>query len=372
MSLEETFDGSLGNYVASASAPATAAFDGSLGNPAAGCAKFYSETTYTSTLTNNTDTHLVGAGEGLYFNLRFISNTLYVSDFTSKIFGIFIEFSDAGDLSYLAMGNSYFDAGDPLDTGWFQFTFPLSTREGKTINNIHFIAYGDRPDMTLTAYLDSIAFATSPPAFDPDAGVASDELRYIGLAADQVNLYASVNDSGTLKLFVYSLETLAQLTEVSFGAATFAELDDRTRGIFPVVKPGADGVVFLRGRDGSNVAVQRSDDSGAIFAAKDDGGWTTTKYAVALLINPLDPDDLVAAFDDDDLYQSLDAGETWTKLADAPGTLRAAGRHLVNPDHLLLAEQAADTIHFSPNLGLSSQDVSDAALDTINVIEVSR
>lgn len=198
------------------------------------------------------------------------------------------------------------------------------------------------------------------------------ELRHLGLATDQAQLYLTANDAGTLKCFAYNLDTLTLVNTASLGAATFVEVNDRDRGIFPAVKPGTDEVVFLRGRDGSNVAVQRSDDGGATFGDVDDVGWATTKYVVALLIDPLHPDDLVAVFDDDDLYQSLDGGETWAKLADAPGTLRAAGRHLIDAGRLMLAAQAVDTIHFTPNLGLTTEDVSDAALNTINAIEVSR
>lgn len=198
------------------------------------------------------------------------------------------------------------------------------------------------------------------------------ELRHLGLGADQANLYLTANDAGTLKCFAYNLDTLTLVNTASLGAATFVEVEDRTRGIFPVARPGADGIVFLRGRDGNNVAVQRSDDSGATFADKDDGGWATTKYVVGLLIDPLHPDDLIAVFDDNDIYQSTDEGETWSKIADAPATLRAAARHLTTPQSLLLAAQAADTIYNTNNLGLTTEDVSDAALNTINVIEVSR
>jgi hypothetical protein len=194
----------------------------------------------------------------------------------------------------------------------------------------------------------------------------------MGLAADQVNLYVTANDDGTLKLLAYNLESLAQVTEASFGAATYAELDARTRGIFPVVKPGNDGVLFARGRDGNNKQVLLSDDYGATFTDASDGGWATSKYCVGLLPDPLRPDDLVAVFDDNDLYQSQDGSVTWAKTGDAPATLRAAARHLTSPEELLLGAQAEDTLYWAPNLGASFEDVSDAALGTINAIEVSR
>ena len=54
----------------------------------------------------------------------------------------------------------------------------------------------------------------------------------------------------------YNLSGATESGTASFGAATDTELDNRTRGIFPVVRPEGDGMVYLRGRDGSNVQAQ--------------------------------------------------------------------------------------------------------------------
>jgi hypothetical protein len=187
-----------------------------------------------------------------------------------------------------------------------------------------------------------------------------------------VNLYATANDRGTLKLIAYNLETLAQTSEATFGTATFAEIASRTRGIFPVVKPGNDGLLFARGRDGNDKQVLLSDDHGATFADVGDAGWAADKYCVGLLPDPLRPDDLAADFGDNDVYQSKDGAGTWSKTGDAPATLRAAARHPIRPEELLLGAQAEDTLYWTGNLGVSFEDVSDAALGTVNVIEVSR
>jgi len=77
------------------------------------------------------------------------------------------------------------------------------------------------------------------------------------------------------------------------------------------------------------------------------------------------------AVGDDDIYHSEDDGATWDKKGDAPDTLREAGRHPLDAGDLLLAEQDADSLHYTHNLGLSFDDVSDT-VGTVNAIEVSR
>lgn len=199
----------------------------------------------------------------------------------------------------------------------------------------------------------------------------TDELRFIGMAADSERIYVTANQGGMLKCWTYGRQSLGVEAAVEFGAVTYAELDARTHGAFPVVKPANDGHVFVRGRDGNDNQVQKSENSGAAFSDVSDGGWGSTKYAVALLPDPLKPDDLVVIFSDDDLYQSKDGADNWSKLGDAPVTLREAARHLVEARDLMLAEDAADSLRFTNNLGGSFDDISDS-VGTVNAIEVSR
>ena len=201
--------------------------------------------------------------------------------------------------------------------------------------------------------------------------VAGNELYYTGLAADNADLYLSGGYDGALKLYAYNLETLTQVSEASLGAASFADIISGDRGIIPIAKPGNDGVVLVRGRDGNNNQVLLSDDYGATFADVSDAGWDVGKYCIGLIPDPLDPDDLVACFDDNDLYRSEDGTSTWTKTADAPVNLRAAARHTRSPSEMLLGGETAGTIRFTNSYGDSFNDVS-AAVGTINVIEVSR
>lgn len=199
----------------------------------------------------------------------------------------------------------------------------------------------------------------------------ADELRHTGLAADNKRLYVTANQGGTLKCWSYGQESLAIEAAAEFGAATYAQLDARSHGIFPVAKPGADGHLFLRGRDGNDEHINESEDFGASFSDIDDGGWGATKYAVALLIDPLRPLDMIALFTDDDIYRTRDGGQSWTKVSDAPDTLLSAARHPLDADDLLLAEEDASSLHFTHNGGLSFSDVSDT-VGTVNAIEASR
>lgn len=200
--------------------------------------------------------------------------------------------------------------------------------------------------------------------------VNSDELRHTGLAADQARLYVTANQGGTLRSFAYDLETLTVEAISDFGAVTYAELDARSHGIFPVTKPGVNGDLFARGRDGNDNQVLRSVDSGESFANVGDAGWSSSKYCVALLPDPLNSDDIVACFDDDDLYRSEDGSDSWAKTGDSPVTLREAGRHYLDRSELLLAAQAADSLRFTNNQGGSFDDISDS-VGTVNAVEVS-
>jgi hypothetical protein len=198
------------------------------------------------------------------------------------------------------------------------------------------------------------------------------ELRLIDMTYDSKNLYVTALGDGTLKMYVYDLETLTYQYQVTAGAATFAELDARTRGIFPVMKPGED-IVFVRGRDGNNLKIQYSDDYGVSLADVDDAGWAAAKYACCLLPDPLVPNDFVVVFSDDDIYHSETGGADWEKEADAPVIQREQARDMLYEENLILAGQGAGAgeLHFTPNYGDTADDISDAGMGTVNHIERS-
>lgn len=198
--------------------------------------------------------------------------------------------------------------------------------------------------------------------------------RFLGMAADSEQLYVAGLADGTLTFYIYS--DLDSLTEGgspdSFGSATDSDIDNLAKGIYPVARPGADLVVYLRGRDGSDVHVQKNDlNGGGGWTDLDDGGWGATKFCVALMPDILDPDDLIAAFDDNDVYRAQDDGANWVKMGDAPTNLRTAARHPTKSNELLLAGILAADLHYTHNFGVSFDDVDSTGSGIIDKIEFS-
>lgn len=200
------------------------------------------------------------------------------------------------------------------------------------------------------------------------AYAAVDELRYLGMTADAQYLYATALADGTLTLYTYDHSGLTETAASTFGSGTFAELDARTRGIFPA-HTYLDGIVLLRGRDGSDVAAQKSTDSGATFSSLDDGTWGATDYAIGLFVDVMNQNDLICVFSNDNIYRSTDGGSTWTKVDDAPDTLRTAARHLVRENDLMVAETTGGDLHITNNAGLTFTNVSDGSIGVVNAIE---
>jgi hypothetical protein len=183
-------------------------------------------------------------------------------------------------------------------------------------------------------------------------------------------MVSGLKDGATLKLYDYDLDDLTENGTASFGSATDTELDNRTRGIFPMAKPMQDEVWYLRGRDGNNVQVQYNDRNGTLGWQDLGPGtatWDTAKYIIALLTAPMISDDIIVAFADDDIYRTRYGTETWVKMGDAPTGLRAGARHPTQFNELLLAGTVGGTMHYSPNFGASftdaSNDVSAGSID---------
>jgi hypothetical protein len=209
----------------------------------------------------------------------------------------------------------------------------------------------------------------------PSSGASTYEIRHLGLASDSENLYVTGNESGTLTTWVYDLSTLTEQTSYTHGAATYAELDNRTYGVFPAARPGSDNILYIYGRDGNDKQVQYLDRNGTLGVQDVGPGtatWGTAKYANALMADPLTPNDVIVSFDDDDLYRTTDATANWVKMGDATSGLRTSQRFPTDSNEIILGGTAAGTAHYTPNFGVSYGDVSGTSLGTINWFEVSR
>jgi hypothetical protein len=222
------------------------------------------------------------------------------------------------------------------------------------------------------AYYDEIIIRDdSTPIYPP-----STEFHFLGFDADTTTLMVSgLKDAGTLKLYDYDLAALGENGTAEFGSATETDLTNRTKGIFPVSKPMQDDVWYVYGRDGSDVQTYYNNRNGTLGWVDIGPGtatWGATKYAIALMPSPTRPDDVIVAFSDDDIYRTRFGTQTWVKMGDAGGGLRAAGRHINNRfNELLAGGTAAGTLEYSNNFGASFGDVSGTALGVINAIEVS-
>lgn len=207
-----------------------------------------------------------------------------------------------------------------------------------------------------------------PPAGDP-------ELRHLGLASDATNLYITQNNGGTLQHVYYDLATLTAQGTASLGAATYAQVDSNTYGIYPVVKASDEQKVYLRGRDGNDLQVQHNALDGTLGWVDDGPGtatWGVAKFAVSLSPDPLRSDDITVAFDDDDLYRTEDNATTWTKYGDATTGLRAGLRFATANNEHIVGGTAAGSVFYTPNWGVSFEDTSGTTLGTIEWFEESR
>ena len=279
-----------------------------------------------------------------------------------------LEFDGKGQLSLLVNVPSF-----PFDSGWNYVSGTIAS--AGTITQIS-IAVGSN-DPVAEYYLDSI-YLNEAPAGVPDR-------RYLGIDADFGNLYLTSITGGSITYYSVPLGGTAADGTATFGTADYADPDTFTHGLYPVVRPGADGFVYLRGRDGNNKQVWYNDLSGGTLGWVDAGPgtaeWGTAKFCVALMPSQLEPEDMIAAFSDNDLYliQGFTAGSAvhgtaWGKQGDAPTNLRTAARHPTTPESLYLAGTAAGTLNMSVALGAGAfvSIGGTVVTGTINAIEVSR
>lgn len=225
----------------------------------------------------------------------------------------------------------------------------------------------------MTVYFDSVYAVDVDP--DAPAAAALPETRYLGMAADFGSLYLTTCTGGTLQILTMLLgDPLTPSGTSTFGTVTFADVDAGLNGLYPVVRPTVDGVVYVYGRDGNNKQVWYKDGAGTLGFVDIGPGtatWGTAKIAVALMPGVFYPTDVMVAFSDNDVYQTALGTAPWVKNGDATTGLRTAARTLPDDHQLLLAGTAAGTMLYSQNYGVTYTSGGTAA-GTINAIEVSR
>lgn len=356
---DETFDADLGIYN-NTGGGGTIAWD-SAGSPGAGSAKLTpvdsSNHAYAQAYIFP-DSLTIPASTTLAFKYRVVDGD------TVSGTGTLLEVTFIGpsvSTAYLV-----FDDVVTADTGWLSGSIDLTAVDvsgspvdltGTYLTGLEFRAYtsGSNP---LDVYIDTVAMTST----------AVDELRFLGLTADNTNVYATANDSGILKAYAINIETPALVELTTFGAKTYADIDAGSANLLP--RAAADGVVWLYGLDGNGYQAQVSDNSGSSFTDKSAAGWAAGKVAVALEIDFFNQNDVVAVFSDDDVYQTTDGGTSWAQTGNAPGgDAVTAERHPFYTSYLMLASSAAGDVDVTPNLGNSWGSANISGGGTVTIIK---
>lgn len=201
------------------------------------------------------------------------------------------------------------------------------------------------------------------------------ETRVLGISADSEKLYLTTSEDETFKLWVYDLDTVTRGTTNFFGAGAYADIDANTRKLEPSANPQTDRVVFLWGHHDTNTRVNYQDFNGTLGWQDVGPGtatWGTAKVATAFMPDTLNPNDIIVAFDDDDVYRTVHGTQFWNKRGDASTGVRFATRNPTDHIEFLAAGTAAGTLFYSHSLGASYQAANDASIGTVNWIEWSQ
>lgn len=226
---------------------------------------------------------------------------------------------------------------------------------------------GPYTDVSGSMFFDNFIFRDDDVPIFPDTPTQG--FQTLGMDSDRGNLYITGHRNGsTLQLYSYDLESLVEsLVAGEFGSVTNDDIETLSGGVFPRLRPGSDGIVWLYGLDGNGTQVQKNDLSGVTgWVDLSDISWAT--MVVQLLIDPLKPDRLLALLTNDDIYASNDGGGNWSKVSDGPFTLRISQHRPINSREVVLVGQGNNEIEYSHNYGETSIDIAvSAESDTINL-----
>lgn len=188
MPLETNFDTSLDGWTPTATSPAIAEWSALLGNPSPGSAKIKSVVPYVETpplsyysarVAYSPHNHQIeSSSDSLWFNGWVQSNLNLQLAFTNYIFRVEINWLSSPFSWYFDYAASNLLAENGYDSGWLQFQVPLTSTghavgdytSGVTFTAIASLGSGSFNGQEITIHIDSVEFATSAPAFSPNAG----------------------------------------------------------------------------------------------------------------------------------------------------------------------------------------------------------
>lgn len=275
-----------------------------------------------------------------------------------------LEFRDSDDATLGAITLIGTSDAAPYDSGWMFVSGTIST--AGTVENARIAVASDNFEGSFS--LDTIYLDEFPAALA--------DRRYLGIDADFGHIYLTSITGGSVTYNSVTIGGTAFDGTATFGAADYADPDTFTKGLYPVIRPGVDSVLYLRGRDGNSKQTWYNDLNGTVGWVDIGPGtatWGTAKFAVALMPDQLNPFDVIVAFSDNDVYRTEEGTSNWVKQGDAPSGLRCAARltGTAGFETFLAGGTAAGTAWFTQNMGVSFTGGGTAA-GTINAIEVSR
>jgi len=115
----------------------------------------------------------------------------------------------------------------------------------------------------------------------------------------------------------------------------------------------------VSGHFGANEQVETSDDGGITWADIDPGTWAAN-LAEPLVVDPLTLDEVLIALTPQSIIETVDGGTTWTTLNAAVGFSPGAMAKLVNGDEMIIGDDGANVILYSPNRGVTTAVVTGA------------
>jgi len=128
--------------------------------------------------------------------------------------------------------------------------------------------------------------------------------------------------------------------------------------------------LVISGDFGANEQVETSDDGGMTWTDIDPGTWGAA-LAQPLVVDPLTLDEVMIALTPQSIIETLDGGTTWTVYNAAVGYSPGAMTKLVNGNEMIIGDDGANRIDYSPNRGVSTANVTGVFGGNVAAVEIT-
>ena len=194
----------------------------------------------------------------------------------------------------------------------------------------------------------------------PELSIPTDDFRFIDVNSDSDKLYVSYLQEDELRVQTFAIDDLMTPGMITpFGASNINNLDTNVHDLR--IYSITEGILTAYGRDGNDKQVHSSFDAGESFSDVSEGAWAGQ---VVKLINV--GNDSIILLDNGEMYLNDNLG--WSNIATLSNIpINAAHRRISDKQEIFVSPTTNDIIEYSPNLGLSTVDVSDT-VGTVNQI----